>query len=343
MKKPLLITSLLLSSVSLAQLNQSNEPAIGESTSMFLCDSFATNYANVTGPAVTWDYSDLASYSGETRTVEVVDPSTTLYAGTFSSSTKAIQLGDNITTYFNSDANGRYSQGFLFVEPNLGDVVSTFENDELIQMTYPFDYASTLNDSYSGTIEYNVLGPTTGALAGNASITIDGEGTLSLPLGVDLANVIRLKSIDTALTNEPFLLGDIEVIREQYEYYDLADQNLPVFIHSSITIQQIGASTPLASSSIVLSKYATENFVGLNDLSNKTVVVYPSPANETITISGIELNGAKVTVFDQAGKTVLQTTNISGNVLNVSSLNEGIYLLSIEINGERSLTKFVKD
>jgi hypothetical protein len=343
MKKTVLALTTLITSISFAQLDQSNEPIIGESTDMFLCDSFATNYANVTGPAVTWDYSDLASYFGETRTVEVVDPSATAYASTFNSSTKALQLGDNITTYFTSDANGRYSQGFLFVEPTLGDVVATFETDELTQLTYPFGYGSTVNDAYSGTIEYNVFAPTTGALAGNANIAIDGEGTLSLPLGVDLTGVIRLRSIDTALTNEPFLLGDIEVIREQYEYYDLADQNLPVFIHSTITIQQVGATTPLASSSIVLSKYATENFVGLNENNTAKVVVYPIPAKESITVSGMDLNNAKLTVFDQSGKIVKQINEQSGNELSINDLNSGIYMLTVEKDGVRSMTKFVKD
>lgn len=342
MKKSLLLLSLTASTLVSAQLTQLNEPSIGESESMYLCDSNYTNYANINGPSVTWDYSQIASYTGEVRTVEVVDPSTTPNAASYGTSTKALKLGDNITTYFNSSASDRVSQGFVFNEPTLGDIIVTFEVDNMTQMNYPFAYGSSFSDYYEGTISYNLGLPSTSALTGDAHISVDGSGTLVFPLGVSVANVIRVKSIDTAVFNEPMILGDIEVVREQYEYYDLATQNLPIFIHTSMTISQVGGGTPIATNSIVLSKYPTENFVGLEENTSAQINIYPNPASDKITLEGIDLENASVTFVNQAGKTVKTVTKNLGSSIDVNDLATGLYIVVIEKDGQRNLTKFTK-
>lgn len=342
MKKSLLLLFLSASAIASAQLTQSNEPTIGESESMYLCDSNYTNYAAVTGASVTWDYSQIASYSGEVRTVEVVDPSGTPNAASYGTSTKALKLGDNITTYFNSSASDRISQGFVFNEPTLGDIIVTFEDDNMTQMNYPFAFGSSFSDYYEGTISYNLGLPSTSDLTGDAHISVDGSGTLMFPLGVSVANVIRVKSIDTAVFNEPVFLGDIEVVREQYEYYDLATQNLPIFIHTTMTISQVGGGTPIAANSIVLSKYPTENFVGLEENVSATVIIYPNPAAHEITIDGIDLDQATISFVNQAGKTVKTISNHDGSTVNVNDLSTGLYIVVIEKDGQRSLSKFTK-
>ena len=76
MRKPLLFTFLLAASCSHAQMTSANEPTIGESSTLFVVDSFATNYSGTTGPGVTWDYSTIAGYNGLTEDVECLDPTT---------------------------------------------------------------------------------------------------------------------------------------------------------------------------------------------------------------------------------------------------------------------------
>ena len=163
------------------------------------------------------------------------------------------------------------------------------------------------------------------------------------PLGVNVSNVIRVKSIDTAIFNESFFLGDIEVVREQYEYYDVANQNLPIFIHTTMTISQVGGGTPLAANSIVLSKNPTEHFVGLEENKKMSIQVYPNPAINEITVDGIELNQAKISFVNHAGKTVKSISNQIGSTIDVSDLSHGLYIVIIEQNNERMLTKFSKN
>lgn len=343
MKRTLLFVSLLTFSSLNAQLTQTNEPAIGESSSMFLCDSNYTNYANVTGSGVTWDYSQIARYNGEMRTVQVVDPTTTPNAASFTTAAKALELGTNIVTYFDSDASSRFSQGFVFTEPTLGDVIATFDSDLLTQLTYPFAYGNSVDDTYAGTIYYTTFGPTSAALAGNSHASIDGEGTLVLPASVSIANVLRLKSIDTAIFNEATIFNsDIQVVREQYEYYDLANQNLPIFIHSHIVVTQVGATQPLTNSSIILSKYTTDNVMGINENQAIEVSIYPSPATDVINIKGANLNNTSITIYDQSGKAVKSISDFAGDQISVSDLVSGIYMIAVEMDGNRSVSKFIK-
>jgi hypothetical protein len=42
-----------------AQMTEATDPSINSSSILYLCDSNAVNYANVTGTGVTWDYSAL--------------------------------------------------------------------------------------------------------------------------------------------------------------------------------------------------------------------------------------------------------------------------------------------
>ncbi len=341
MKKTLLFGLLSLTFYSTAQMTQANEPTISTVNTMYLCDSFATNYAGITGPAVTWDYSNVAGYAGQTRDVSVLDPSTTTYASDFASSTFAIQVGNNLVTYYSSTSSERSSQGFVFSEPSLGDVIAKFDTDNEIVATYPFAYGSSVDDAFAGNLDY--MGGSTTPATGMGHSSIDGAGTLMLP-GTTLNGVIRLKQIDTswATITVPFPIGDVEFIREQYEYYDYTVSNLPVFIHSTITVQNVGATNPISSQSLVLSYYAPTQGVGLNELSNLNFSVYPNPATEQVTFSGNFSDATELEIIDQTGRVVLSTQLSNGQSVSVADLNSGMYIVRIADNGQVSTTTLVK-
>lgn len=341
MKKTLLFSTLLISGLAGAQLNQANEPAIGATQSMYLCDSNATNYSAVTGSGVTWDYSDIMGYYGQDKTVSITDATTNPDYSSFPGSAKAYEIGSTVTTFFNSDANHRYSQGFKFYEPSVGDVYATFEADSLTMVTYPFALGSSLTDSYSGTMDFTFNSiPVTEALNGNAYAWIDGEGTLLAPLGVTVNNVLRYKSIDTSTTILP-IIGAVEIIREQYEYYDLANQSLPVFIHSSITMQQPSAA-PLAEVSMVLSLYTPEVWAGIQEEAAVSFNIYPNPANDKIKVQGEFGEDATASILDQTGRTLTQVALSNLTTIDLSGVDAGVYYLTVDSNGATTTKQFVK-
>ena len=95
-----------------AQLTQLNEPIIGNSINMYVCDSNATSLSSITGNGITWDYSTIGAYPSKFKTIEVVDPTSTAQSSEFPTSTKATKIQNFITSYWTSTSNKRESQGF---------------------------------------------------------------------------------------------------------------------------------------------------------------------------------------------------------------------------------------
>jgi len=81
--------------------------------------------------------------------------------------------------------------------------------------------------------------------------------------------------------------------------------------------------------------------VGDNELSEFSI--YPNPSSgETITIETSLLGNKQVSVFDVLGKEVINT-QISNNELNVSVLEEGIYMVRVTQNGVSAIKKLIKN
>ena len=343
MKRILLIATLATSFTGLAQsLTQANEPAIGETQSMFLCDSFATTYDGTTGAGVTWDYSTLAKYASVIRTVTIEDATMAPNAASFPTSTKTIKVENSLTTYFNSTSTERVSQGFVFNEPSFGELVAVFDTDEEKLIDYPFANGSSLSDAYNGTLYFEFNGiPQSPAAAGNCYAWIDGQGTLLMPDGSSVTDVIRYKMIDTSTTNI-MLFGDLEIVRTQYEYYDVANSNLPILTLSRLLIQQPGGGLPLADNSIVLSTVDPLNTVGLFANSLIEFETYPNPTNGNITLKGEFDSNATASVFDQSGRLLITQKAINGSSIDLSNFNTGMYLLKVTSNGASGTKTIVK-
>ncbi|MCH2225214.1 MAG: T9SS type A sorting domain-containing protein [Crocinitomicaceae bacterium] len=343
MKRVLLAATIFCGSLSFSQsLTQANEPSIGDSQTMYLCDSFAATYQNLTGTGITWDYSNLFKYDGVTRAVTIEDATLHANAGDFGTSSTVIVVENTLSTFFNSTATERVSQGFVFNEPSFGDVIAKFNVDEETIVTYPFSHGSSLTDTFEGTLDFTLNGiPQSETATGNAYAWIDGQGTLLMPDGSSIADVIRYKLIDTSLTNI-FLFGDLEVVRTQYEYYDLATSNLPVLTISKIVIQTPGGGIPLTEVSIVLSAIEPTATAGIENNDAVIFNAYPNPTEDKITINGAFNGSATATILDHSGRVISTQSAYHGKTIDLSTLNTGMYLLKITNNGASSTKTIVK-
>jgi hypothetical protein len=344
MKKKLLFASLIMASTSFGQgLTQANEPSIGTSVDMFLCDSFATNYANITGTGVIWDYSDIAGFQGELRNLTIVDPTTTTNTADFPSATKAVVVENFLTTYWSSTATERNSPGFVFYEPTFGEVKAIFNTDPQTLANYEFAYNDELSDIFSGSLYFSFSGlPQNPDATGTSFSKIDGEGTLKLNAATTLTGVIRCVTIDTLNTNVP-IVGDIQLIRAQYEYYQLSAGSMPVFTHTSAKIIGTASVDPLTEFTVVLSSVQPDNFVSVNENEKINFSVYPNPAKESLTIKG-DFNGATARIIDQTGKTVQTIESVtSGMTVQLNDIQKGIYFLELSVNGVSKVEKFSKN
>ncbi|MEY3198755.1 MAG: hypothetical protein RJA13_713 [Bacteroidota bacterium] len=349
MKKRILFAVLVLTSVSInAQtLNFSNEPNLGDSKQMFTCDPLTSNLSSVTGTGVTWDYTTIVGMNNAQQIVEVLDPATLPNASSFPSSTKALSVQNSITNYFSSTANERTSQGFVFEEVTLGTVVAKYDVNNQVVMQYPFGVNDYFSDVFSGSLDFSFNGaPQTPLCNGNSLATIDGQGTLLLPNATSISNVIRYKLTDTIFTQvDPgFGLLDIEFVRNQYEYYDLATGNLPVFIHTSVVVQQLGGTMPLLEQTVVVSSVEPTLQMSLAKLNEATFTIFPNPSEGTIHFSGDFSSDASARIFDNSGRKVATVESLNnGQSVDISFLNPGIYSVIVLNNGaQKTASIFVK-
>lgn len=338
MKKTLLFTTLSIAFLGNSQtFTQSNEAAIGSQT-MYVCDSFIDKQVSNTGNGITWDFTDLNAYYGETSDLSIADGTGNI---DFPASTKSVEIS-GIETFYNSTATERVSQGFLYTEPGSGmEFKAIFDTDEAKLMNYPFSMGSTLTDAYSGTFYYNIFAPASSPLSGEITVTIDGQGTLNLPNGVTLNNVVRVVSADSTSSDVNSPIGTVNVVirRTQYEYYDLASSNLPVLIMATVSIE---SSVLNQEQTVVLYANDPLQYVGLNDNETVNFTIAPNPSTDKITLTGEFANDATGTIVDQNGKVMLTSPIKNGTTLDISTFANGIYFLNINSNGNTTSKTIVK-
>lgn len=82
--------------------------------------------------------------------------------------------------------------------------------------------------------------------------------------------------------------------------------------------------------------------VGIDEKENEAFSVHPNPANNLLNIRfNDEQTAETIKVTDLAGKDVTAATRFNGSALNVISLAEGQYLISLTVDGNVSTQRFV--
>lgn len=332
-KRFLLFSTLLASGIASAQFTPDNTPLIGESIQLYVIDSTAANYADVIGDGVTWDYTNQEDYGSQlVKTISVIGVADTDYENTFNDSEKAIELEGQFITFVTDNANERVSQGLVFKDPELGDLIIKLDDNGENYYTYPFD----LNDEITGTINgeakftYNGTEVSTSA-TGNYLARVDGRGTLKLGVDSEYTDVIRYRMIDTITIEVPIPgIPDYMAIHEQFEYFDFSVSNLPIFIHSSLWFGQIGTSVPPRNDyTLVLSLDSKTSSLSKEELSASNI--YPNPTNGLVNVTlANDVANAEVTIVDAMGRIVLNTSIDNGAAqIDVSSLDKGTYFVKI--------------
>jgi hypothetical protein len=342
MKKNLLLFSALIMSASVfSQFTQSNEPMVGQGRTLFVIDSLAPSMAMTSGAGATWDYSSYGGYAGEDRTLTVQNAADAPNGADFSTSTFAVNIQDFLVTFQTSTASERNMQGFVFSEPDFGDIVATYDSD-VTQYEYPFDLNDALTSPVAGEAETN-LGPF--PFDGDSQASVDGTGTLILANGVSYSNVYRYRLEEEIEVNTGFL-GLQTFTRVQFEYYDMDDTNngLPIFVHTSGTLAPTSGGTPLFDFSLVMSIEEPTTPVGLNEIEFVAGNIYPNPVEDLLNIDLFNIDTeANLAIVDAMGRVVLnETLNTAQNNIDISSLNEGVYFVKIAQDGKIMTRKVVK-
>ncbi|MCJ8291651.1 MAG: T9SS type A sorting domain-containing protein [Crocinitomicaceae bacterium] len=82
--------------------------------------------------------------------------------------------------------------------------------------------------------------------------------------------------------------------------------------------------------------------VGLNEITHKKVYVYPNPVQNQLSV---DLENGQITdmdILDFSGRIVKSITNNTTKSIDVSELNQGVYILKVYSGNDVSTTRFVK-
>ncbi len=343
MKKTLLFASLLFAGSTFAQsFTPANEPAIGDAENMFLCDSFATNYANITGAGVTWDYADIAKVNGEMKSISIFDATTTTNGADFPTANKNVEVQGFFSTYWETSATERNSVGFIYNEPSFGEVKVVLSNPATL-LTYDFNLDDEISDTYAGTLYLDLGVPLSPPANGSTYSKVDGKGTLKLNAATTLTDVLRMVTIDTlrSLVGTPFGNFQVEFFRTQYEYYHFATSNLPVFTHSTGVMTNDG--DVVGEFMVVLSAFEPDNTLAVNNTTISNFSVYPNPVKSNLTIKG-DFTQADAQIINQAGQVVQTISEVTpGTSINMDHVEKGLYFLNLNINGQNNVQKIIKE
>lgn len=345
MRKPLLLlTSMLIAGFGVnAQFTENTVPEINDGINLYAIDTLAPSYDEINGQDVEWDYSEFgglptAGGDFDTRSVVMFEASSSAFSLDFPNSSHALEIENFITYYTSVTEDDETVNGYVFSEPSVGDVVIKFDDPGAKIYEFPFDYGDDLTSTYTGATEVMSF-PVT--LTGELTAGVDAIGTLKLAQN-EYENVYRYKLVETGEIPEPFPgIGDMELNRVQYEYYDFATSKFPIFIYSSVTIGQPGGAPMIEVFTVLSYDEPTFNLsISQEELSN--VKVYPNPANDVINVKlPYENANVDVSVVDVAGRTVYSVnSNAAVETIDVSNFNKGVYFVKVSSN-ENSITQKV--
>ena len=81
--------------------------------------------------------------------------------------------------------------------------------------------------------------------------------------------------------------------------------------------------------------------LGLDENTAAMLSVFPSPASNMVSFSGLDLNGANISIYNVLGS-LASTQSVENNSIDVSSLNSGLYFLSFDWEGQTITRKIIK-
>ncbi len=332
----LLLSTLVINSQNLILTKAANEAVIGDTSRVYIIDTTAYTgglNAALTGTNMVWTYTNLVATSNKLTSAYINPtsvPSATGYAGC-----TVVQNQGTTNSFYKSSTTPSTQTEFMGV--NSTSLTLKFTNTA-VSARYPFTIGDSFSDSYSGSFTFSLSGTATG----NATVTADGAGTLNLPYGITLTNVLRVKSVQTTSLNAIIING---TINQTVYYFYHSSQKFPILTINYQSIAIAGSPTISASVSGNINNFT----VGLKE-NNFNVVnsnLYPNPARDIFNVKfNNSLNElASIEIYNLTGqlaKTVVlgNSSSIDQNV-SLQGLKSGIYMVKTILGNRNSIKKLI--
>jgi hypothetical protein len=214
------------------------------------------------------------------------------------------------------------------------DAVASDANRNQITMNSPTD--KPFNDpSLFATLQYKADGrfmliPDEEPPTAPPNLSGTSEGTtvtLSWDLASDNIAVMKYRVVTGSQTIEVFAEADGNSI-------DIPDQPVGTNNYLVRSVDNYGNLSPYASTNVVVSE------VGIHNDLEQEFTVFPNPASSMLTINGVQ-GIQKIQIIAITGNIVLNVMNT--NVIDLSSLSQGLYFIKVQTQDNLYSTTFVKE
>jgi hypothetical protein len=333
-------------SVTKAQLTLTKalfEPIAGDTYTNVAHDSNGV-VPQITGANKVWNFTSLTKKT--TTNAEVAYS----YSNAAAVSSSTAYPGCNLVEVAGSGTGYTYyrtSASQLELMGQSGNATNfTFTNTAIVA-NWPIAFGYNNVDAFSGTL---MAGTITANATGNMTVAASGTGTLQLPDGITLTNVLQLK-VDQKITAPITIPGvpipvTATINITNYQYYHSSDK----FPIATAAYQKfsIPLSTPTVSSSYNIN--AKNVLIGLNEskLGDNSFSLYPNPVKNNLIIQinkDIE-NNSSIDIFNATGalvKSVRMEGNGSKLEIDTNTLPSGMYYLKLNTPNGTLTKKFIKE
>lgn len=285
---------------------------------------------------IVWDFSELEATKNFEGKVD--DISVAAHMADFPSADVVLKEFSN-QFYFSGNTS---SLELLGVAVN-DRIIKKFDQP-FVKMKYPFSYGDSYSGNYSG--EYASVNPK-GSIAGNYVVSGDGFGTLILPNGIEVEDVLRVKTKRTYTRTINDRATDVEITT--YRWYTESERfPLLVLIESKANGKVV--SNQAAFKDNIKMKKAATSVAG--KAINPGISIYPNPYVERVNIEYAVNEGSDVSVdvYNSLGNKVENLVNQFQETGNYKvefsakelGLSSGVYYIKLDINKRITVKKIVE-
>ena len=189
----------------------------------------------------------------------------------------------------------------------------------------------SLTDDLSPKVGLMNNGPDVPAAADTIFMDISFEGQV---LG---ATYLLGSQVQTLTAGQGAAVGGQQALltADQMDQMGLVDGS----VEMCYTVRIVGLATDPDASNNQACVTINRGNVGINEIANGEINVYPNPATSVINVANAE--GAQISVFDMNGRRVANVESASANeMINSANFAEGLYIVRI-VDGQNVTTKKV--
>ncbi len=342
MKKPLLLLTLWSTGL-MAQptFNSTDMFGVNETFQSWDVTNAGTIDIGATGANSVWNFPDLISGTESTNTYlnPAGNPGVSNFPG--ANLCQAVtSLGGNPGYTYLKTTSQAFSIDGVWSSQQGTETISQL-NPDMDIYRFPFTFNSSFTQPVGGTTTTQIAGVNyTYIRQGTQTVTCDGYGTLTTPLGT-FNNVLRLKTVQVYSDSI-----DFQGIPQVFNYESI--------IHNWVSVESKGVtllshtSFSVNGSATISGTLSTIPTVGIAEASNKlNFNLFPNPAKDLLMVQTPSLtNGNLVAeIFSITGQFIkkIELTNQQGSQFNfqLDGIESGAYLLRLSDKKSSGMQRFI--